>query len=298
MRWLGELSPQADADDRERAIDELSKHLEVTPALKSNVIRITYQSHDPGVSRAVVAKLIDSFLDKHVELSRTKGASAFFAEQAAEMRAELERKEERLRRLQDQSGLIAPHSQREALVERVSRLEDDLAKTASDLAAADAAVEHLQTQRTQLPETQVTDRTVGFSNEGTDFLRDRFYGLQVLEEGARAKYADDHPKLREIQEQVAAARQLMEQEERTRTRVTTAPARLREQAEKLLLDQEPVLASLRAKAATLQTQLADVRGQMKAFNENQWQIARLQREIDIQEADYRKYSVSLGGSPR
>jgi len=294
MRWLGELSPQADADDRERAIDQLSRHVEVTPAPKSNVIRISYQSHDPGGSRAVVAKIIESFLEKHVELSRTKGASEFFAEQAAQMRAELERKEDRLRGLQDATGLIAPRSQRDALVERISRLEDDLARAASDLAAADAAVKLLQAQRTQLPETQVTDRTVGFSNEGTDFLRDRFYGLQVLEEGARAKYADNHPKLREIQEQVAAARQLMEQEERTRTRVTTTPARLREQADKLLLDQEPVLASLRAKAATLQTQLADVRGQMKTFNENQWQIAKLQREIDIQEAEYRKYSVSLG----
>jgi polysaccharide biosynthesis protein PslE len=291
--WLDAVNPLQAGDDRERAVQQVVKHLEVEPAPKSNVIRISYQAADPRLSQTVVAQLIDSLLRKHVEMNRTKGASEFFVEQAAQLRAELRQKEDQLRALQNETGLISPRSQREALVERLTRLEKDLSATATELAGEEAEVANLHQQRAQLPETQVTDNTVGFSNEGTDFLRDRFYNLKVAEEGARAKYTEDHPKLQEIRQQVAAARALLDKEEPTRQRITTAPSKLREQAEKGLLDDEPRLAALRAKAAALGNELEEVQGELETFNNHQWQIAEVQRDIEIQEAEYRKVSASL-----
>ena len=57
-----------------------------------------------------------------------------------------------------------------------------------------------------LPETEVTNETSGFGNEGTDRMRDQFYALQVREKEGQAKYTDEHPIMREIHEQIASAR--------------------------------------------------------------------------------------------
>ena len=91
-------------------------------------------------------------------------------------------------------------------------------------------------------------------------MRDQFYALQVREKEAQAKYTDDHPKLRQIRDQLAAARKLLDEEEKTRRQVTLEPNKLRQQAESALLAEEPLLASLRAQSGQLKTQLAAVRG--------------------------------------
>jgi polysaccharide biosynthesis protein PslE len=291
--WLDRVNPFGAADDRERAIQKLTKNLSVEPAPKSNIIRIAFLAGSPELSQNVVSSIIETFLQKHVELNHTAGASDFFEEQAARLRDELRDEEDRVRELKKDTGLISPHSQREALVERMTLLERDLSDAASQLAAEEAAVGNLKQQRVGLPETEVTDNTVGFSNEGTDFLRDKFYSLKVVEEGARAKYTENHPKMQEIRQQVEAARELLNREEPTRQRVTTAPSKLREQAERELLEGEPKLASLRAKADELTNQLAEMKERMKVFNDNEKLIADAEREIEILDAEYRKYSASL-----
>jgi uncharacterized protein involved in exopolysaccharide biosynthesis len=158
---------------------------------------------------------------------------------------------------------------------------------------AEAKVRQLRQRLAALPDTQVTNETSGFSNEGTDRMRDQFYALQVREKEAQARYTEDHPRMQQIREQVAASRAVLEQEERNRKQVTKEPSPLHHQAELALLTEEPLLASLQAQAGRLRTQLADVRGELGSLNENQMRLATLQREVDLLEADYRKYSVNL-----
>ena len=144
-----------------------------------------------------------------------------------------------------------------------------------------------------LPDTQVTAETSGYGDEGTDRMRDQFYALQVREKEAQAKYTEDHPKMRQIREQVAASRVILDQQERGRKQVTTEPNRLHHQAELALLDEEPALAALQANATSLRTQLTGVRQELAALNDNELRVAALQREVDLLDADYRKYSNNL-----
>ena len=81
----------------------------------------------------------------------------------------------------------------------------------------------MQRQLAGLPDSEVSQETSGLGNEGTDRMRDQFYALQVREKEAQAKYTDEHPKLRQIRNQLAAARKLLEEEEKTRRQVTTEP---------------------------------------------------------------------------
>jgi polysaccharide biosynthesis protein PslE len=158
---------------------------------------------------------------------------------------------------------------------------------------AEAKVRELHEKLNNLPATQVTNETSGFGDDGTDRMRDQFYALQLRAKEAAAKYTDDHPKMRQIHEQLAASQAVLSREERNRKQVTKEPGRLYQQAESALLAEEPALASLEAHADQTRTQLADVRKELTTLNDNEMRVAALQREVDLLEADYRKYANNL-----
>ena len=291
--WLEQFSLVTPLSDRERAVAELKGNLAVEPARKSNVIVVSYESHSPKLSQAVVARLIDLYLHEHVRLNRTSGACGFFDEQASRLRSELSEAQEQLRDLKNETGLAVPERQRELIVERIGRLEDELLRTSEEMAAAESRVRRLREKLDGLDEVCVAAATSGMGNDGTDRMRQQLYDLQLREQEMLAKYTDQHPRMREIREQTAAARQIFRREEATRTEVTKGPSRTFEEAQIELLREEPQLASLGSRAETLRAQLAGVRGELRSLNENELRIARLNREVELREADYRKYAANL-----
>ena len=68
---------------------------------------------------------------------------------------------------------------------------------------------------------------------------------------------------------------------------------IHEQVQLALLQEEPVLASCQAKAGVLRDQLAALGSELKTFNESELQIAKMEREIELVQTSYRKYSTSL-----
>jgi len=82
----------------------------------------------------------------------------------------------------------------------------------------------------------------------------------------------------------------------TEAELSSSTGRLKELQKTLqptLLAERADFSSLKAKADTLKNQLLDAQTELRALNENEVRIIRLEREISIQEANYRKYSESL-----
>ena len=124
-------------------------------------------------------------------------------------------------------------------------------------------------------------------------MREQFYILQLREKEAEARYAEDHPKMKEVRQQIAAAREVLQQEEKNRNQVTKEPGRLHQQAQTALLVEEPLRASLEARAGQLTMQLAAVRGKLTRLNGDEMRLAAIQRDVDLIESDYRKYATNL-----
>jgi uncharacterized protein involved in exopolysaccharide biosynthesis len=61
----------------------------------------------------------------------------------------------------------------------------------------------------------------------------------------------------------------------------------------MLLKEKPALAAARAKSSLLRSQLADAKEQLRVLNGNENHISQMQREAQILEASYRKYSEGL-----
>ncbi len=291
--WLRSINGSTPLTPRDRALDAFEQHLSVWPVRKSNVIRVAYEGRTPQLAQDVVAELVEAYLQQSTGLYRPGKTYEFLTKQTSELHDTLAAKEDELRQLKNQTGVVSPTSQREALIARISRLEDEVYEAASAGMAAEKRVELLQNKLTVLPQQRVISRTEGIADEGTNLIRNRLFELRVQEEEAAAKYQETHPQLQQIRQQVAEAQRLLAGEKRTQEHVTTAPGPLYDKAEAELLNEEPVMQSLQAKAAVLRQQLAEARLQLQTINDNELQIAKLQREIELLDTSYRKYCVSL-----
>lgn len=85
---------------REGAISLVQKEIKVKSVPKSNVIKLQYISDDPNLSAQLVNELMEAYLDRRIELFKSKGARTFYKEQAQifkERMNKLSREEQTLR---------------------------------------------------------------------------------------------------------------------------------------------------------------------------------------------------------
>jgi uncharacterized protein involved in exopolysaccharide biosynthesis len=108
-----------------------------------------------------------------------------------------------------------------------------------------------------------------------------------------AKFTEAHPEVRLIRDQIARSRATLAGENRSMPQVTTGRTRTSEQAELSLLEREPLLASHRAKAEKLHQQLAEMSGRLSQLNRSEHAVAQMAREVELNDASYRKYSENL-----
>jgi uncharacterized protein involved in exopolysaccharide biosynthesis len=176
---------------------------------------------------------------------------------------------------------------------QIGRLEDEL-KTSEALAAATSAeMEQLGQRLGGMSPTQVLGKAAGYPNVAADGMRQQLYGLQLKEKDLASRVTDQHVELRFVREQIASSKKVLDSLEPSRTQTTVGPNRTYEELKLAQLRQEATLSSLRAKSATLQTQLVAARREMQTLNDNEMHIAQIQRDIQILDGSYRKYADSL-----
>jgi uncharacterized protein involved in exopolysaccharide biosynthesis len=136
-------------------------------------------------------------------------------------------------------------------------------------------------------------QTTGFPNVAADNMRQELFKLQMSERALEAKLGEGHPLTTAAREQVRKSEAILNAQslERTQTSLGVNPSRQSLDLE--LRHEEALAASLRAKAGTLKTQLAQLQQRMRALNEHEVRISELERQATIAEANYRSYADHL-----
>jgi uncharacterized protein involved in exopolysaccharide biosynthesis len=277
--------------DRRDAVRELSSNLSVYAVKRSTVINIDYMAPSVELADSVISALIEAFLEEHGKLYRTPGGYAFLEEQAKRVEKTLHEKETELRGLKEKTGMYSVKEQRENLVKQIGALEQELLDAESALAAAQVEVSHLKKKLSDMPLTQISARTKG--GPAIDNVRAQLHALQLKETELRAKYGDNHRELKQVIEQKEEAVRLLSDEERFVEQTVTSPHKAADEAELELLRQEAAVAALEAKVPVLRSQLKTQNDRLKTFDEDSVAINTLQRDVELNESLYRKYSENV-----
>ena len=299
VKWLSNLLRRSGMveplSDRDTAVLGVMNNLEAEVLKNSSIINISYEAQSPKLAQEVMANLIDSYLEKHIAVHQMPGSYPFFTQQSEDLRDKLAQAENELRNLRDETGISSLEEQRLVILNHIGDLERQKTAAEAELAASKAKVQALQERLADMPEALVTQETTGFSDYGADLMRAKLYELQLKEQDLVSKYAEESQQVQMVRREIAEAQALLDKEKAkpTRAQVTKGVNITHQQTRLALLTEEATLCSLQAKVENLGGQLADAQAGLKALNDADLRITRLKREINIQEANYRKYSENL-----
>ncbi len=276
-----------------KATLKFMKNLDINVKKNSNIISLSYKAEDPKLAQDVLTKTIDFYLEKHIAVHRTTGSYKFFIEQSNQLRDKLAQSEETLRKVKNRTGISSLNEQRTILLERIGGLQQEIGVTEADLATSKSKARELQRMLVNLPERVEIERTAGVDNMAYGYMRNALFGLQLREQELLSKYTEENQLTKEVRRQIAEAQTLLNKEEPTHTQVTQSLNAEYQQVKLNLLAEKATFSSFEGKIKALKKLLADSRDELKAFNNSETQIVRLQREMAIQENNYQKYVDNL-----
>ncbi|MGA8141776.1 MAG: polysaccharide biosynthesis tyrosine autokinase [Desulfobaccales bacterium] len=292
-RVTGFFSHPNPAMERDVAVRSLMKNWNIEADKDSNIITVSYEAKSPKLAHDVVEKLIGFYLKKHIAVHRTAGSHEFFKEQTDKLGKELEQNEKALAELKNKTGIASVKEQRSILLERMGELQKEITESDVEKRAALDKGKTMQEMIKLIPESIVMGNTKGFPNYAADGMRQKLYELQLKEQELLSKYTEKNFLVQEVKRQIKYAESLLKEETFTRTQVTNGINPVYQQLKQSLADNQATVAALHAKTESLGKHLANAKDDLKSMNDSELQLEMLQREKDIQEANYRNYSEKL-----
>jgi uncharacterized protein involved in exopolysaccharide biosynthesis len=294
LAWLNQfnLNPLRVYSPRDKAIETLQENLGITTGKKTSVISVYYETLDPELSRDALDHLLTQAREEHLRINRTKGSQEFFERQTNQLQGDLASLEGELRDLKNKTGLASLASQREIQLQQIGTLQTEMLRAQAEQDAAVAEVLRRKQQLADSPAMIVTELTTDQPQTTRQTMREKLYDLEVKEKDLASRLQEGSPQLVAIRTQIAEARKVAEQEEIT-TQSTRGVNPSHQAAELALREREAQVASLTARNKSLADKVAAAQDALQAINENEVKIVRLEREIDIARATYRRYADNL-----
>ena len=278
------------AEDEEAAMKALTDNLTVEVNAKSNIIDLAYDGFKPDLAKAVLEKLIDAFLDKHIAVHRVSRSFEFFQEQAEKLNQLRKKHEDRLRELRLTSGIGNPKDTEALLMKRLGELKTQVIETEYKLAESEETMQQLKSQLSDMPTEVLTERKTGIADQAVGNLRQRLFELRIKEQRLADQYKDGAEPLETIRRQIAEAKAMLAGEKKTTSERVYGVNRVYEQILSAYLKEEARYKGLKAKMEALTKSYRQEDQRFKEVLTLAMEVSRLETELRIQENNYRKYA--------
>lgn len=134
INWIEEVGLKEPMTQRESWIKKLEDNLAVEPVPLSNVITISFKGKDPKQISEVVNTVTDSYIDHHLKIFSSAGASKVYGVQLERLKRELDVRRKQLADYKRKSDVSAVDETRRALVQTQSGFTSDLVTARNELA--------------------------------------------------------------------------------------------------------------------------------------------------------------------
>jgi len=284
-------TPPTEAVRVERAVNQLSKDLNITPARKANIISVSYASNSPELSAKVLKRLGELYLEKHLKLHHPEGATDFFQNKADEYETQLKEAENRFAEFQKRNNLVTLQQQKDLTLVKTAEAKANL--MASDAAVNEATqrIKRVEQQLAAMPERVLTQSRTLPNQYSAERLNTMMVELQTRRTQLLTKFKPDDRLVQEVDEQIRITREALDKaEHKSAVEEATGLNPLRQTLETELararLDQSAAM----ARRATLTGQSQQYQAALDQLEGNTIKHNDLQRELKEAEENYQLYS--------
>src|SRR5208283_5721829 len=274
----------------ERAARRLARKLQVETMKKTNLIAISYSSHDPRQAARVLSAVANAYLEKHMVVHRPSGEVRFFEQQMSESRRQLDDAKLRLLQFSSAHGVVAASQERDLALQKLSDVDASYRQTRIDLAETQQRVWELQEHLKTLPERSTTQVRTSDNPELLKALKSSLLDLQLKHTQLLTKFEPSHRLVQEVDQQIAQARAAIAFESTSPVRdETTDKDAHYEWASSELQQAQVKLKALQARAAATGTQEAAYREMTQRLGEDAVSQDDLQSTEKAAEENYLLY---------
>ena len=277
---------------RSKALESLSKQIKISAEENSNIASMRVRSESPKLSKQIGEVMLDRFRELHRDAHRAPGEFGFFSQQLDLVKQNLDEAMCKMRDSKNAAGFSSIADQKMVLTERMKGIDMGILASMSDMMGTAAKVGEMESTLASLPERVVSSEVDGLTNTSKDDMRGRLYGLQMEHAELLAKLTPNNPLVIVKKQQMADAQKLYGNEDvPSQTTTTMNTTRQDVKVQHLLSKAEG--AGVAARVQELEKQRAMVLEEIREVNRKELELTSLQREIDMLDSKYRKYSDSL-----
>jgi uncharacterized protein involved in exopolysaccharide biosynthesis len=268
---------------------KLSKHLKTGLVRRSNIIEVSFTSHDARWSRDFLSRLISQYLAFHGRISHDPQAEQFFSEQAKVLEERLRASEENLRQFQVQSGITDLDEQTHALIDRISQLKLRRDQDGAQAASAREQVAFLTGLLNRTPD-HISKETRSVQNLALQQLKPQVMQMKAERAELLSRYQPNSQRIREIDAKLEAAQRILEQEDHLEVQESSTDLNPIWVSIRTDLEQaKTTAASLTAEQGTLDQEIAEGERQLAQMVNAGVELERLQRKVDADKQAYMAY---------
>lgn len=285
--------------------------LNVVTTKNSNVIQVSYTNSRPEVAILVLNELVNRYFTKHLEVHRSAGAFDFVSQQTDQVRSRLNQTEDALKALKAKAGILDLKESTAGLTTQAGKMEDELRNAEGDLAEQRARVKLMEgagppnplqagpaAQTAATPTASVSPGANAAPSPAAQPTREQIQQYQDLiarltelrksEVELLSKYSDTASPVKSVRAQRA---DLENEKRKSETKFPSLATLGSPQSD--FGAEKARLAGLEAKTEMLKSQLGGIRERIKQLADTTPQIANLERNRDLEEANYRYFEGSL-----
>jgi uncharacterized protein involved in exopolysaccharide biosynthesis len=275
----------------ESAVNRLTKDLTINPVRKANIITVSYSSGSPQLAAAVLQKLGDLYLEKHLKLNHPAGAADFFKDKADEYESQLKEAEQRLTDFQQTNNLVVLSQQKELTLQKTADARSRMLEADAALNEATTRIARVEEQLAAIPK-RITTQSRQLPNQySAERLNTMIVELQNRRTQLLTKYRPDDRLVREVDQQIRTTQDaLTRAEQKTSVEEATDLNPLRQTLETELSRARLDQSGAKARRDTLAGQLQQYDASLKKLESDTGKHDDLQREKTQAEENYQLYA--------
>lgn len=273
-----------------KAVRKLQSRLQVSEVPDSNMIQVSYRSHDPEKSARVLRTLDKLYIAKHIAVYRPAGARHFFQAQTERYKKELAGAEVKLSSFDTQQDAPAPNMERDILVKTASDFQGQLNNLRADASSTQKRIQALRAELNKTPARISTQKMVGDNAELMADLKSTLQNLEIQRTDLLSKYQPTYRPVRDIEKQIAQVKATIAATKKSPLRQeTTNQNATYQMLESDLAQSKAKLAALRAQASAIVPVVRTYNKQAVLLDQKNIKQQDLLRNVKIAQQNYLLY---------
>jgi uncharacterized protein involved in exopolysaccharide biosynthesis len=273
-----------------RAVRRLASRLNVQPVRKTRLISVRYQSSDPRQAAKVLRTLADFYTEKHLEVHRPSGESAFFEQQTGKYQLELEQAEDRLLGMIDVAGVIAAAQERDVALQKLSDADGRFREIPIAIHETERRIQELESQLAVLSERTTTEIRTADNPLLLEKLKSQLLTLSLKRTELLTKFQPNYRIVQEVDQQIAETKAAIATESLAPVREETTAKNANYEWAKSELEKARVeLSGLRAREQAAHGLVSVYRVRARELARNSIEEQRLLRNVKAAEESYLLY---------